>query len=126
MPRISSQISFATSPDVELIELLSDVCDALPALPPITAATEIVDDYRGFLKILNWKIRTANLSAPVGGDGNTPITTEVCKLKILTYLDRSIEVILNQVVRTQTQVDIAFTLFSQMESCRYQFPVSLY
>jgi hypothetical protein len=118
-----SHVTLAASSGVGIVELLSDVCNALPTLPPITAAAETVDEYRSFLKILDWKIRNAHLTAPTDEDVYTSSTMEVYKLAVAIYLDRATGCMLNQAVRTQAQVIRAFSLLAQMESCPQQFPV---
>jgi hypothetical protein len=118
-----SRVSLAASSDVGIVELLSDVCNALPALPPITAAAEFVDEYRSFLNVLDWKIRNAHWTAPTDEDVYTLSTMEVYKLAVAIYLDRATGCMLNQTARTEAHVVRAFSLLAQMQSCPQQFPV---
>lgn len=113
----------AVSPGPGIIELLSDVCDALPRLPCPTSAAETVDEYRSFLQILDWKIRNVYLTASTDIAENKSSKMEVYKSAVAIYLDRATNGLLNQAVRTQTQIDNAFSLLAQMESCPQQFPV---
>lgn len=118
-----SHVSLTASPGVGIVELLSDVCDALPTLSPVSAAGETADEYRNFLKILDWRIRNVEVTTLVNDNVNTSATMELFKLAVAIYLDRASGAVLNQAARTQTHLDRAFSLFAQVEFCPRQFPV---
>lgn len=106
------------------MELLSDVCDAVSTKPAATASEESLSEHKSFLKILDWKVR--NLSAADIADDSTSdglMTAEVYKLAVLVYLGRASDDILGQSLVTQQYIDQAFAHFTQMDSCRRQFPL---
>ncbi|KAI1771736.1 fungal-specific transcription factor domain-containing protein [Hypoxylon cercidicola] len=120
--RIGAEVFHPGPSAMETTELLAKVCDAVSARPPPTASVEILDDYRGFLKILDWRIRNLPVAATADDGADTALTKEVYKLAMLVYLNRATNNVLNQAPRTQQQIDQAFTMLSQMGSCPRQFP----
>ncbi|KAF2805521.1 uncharacterized protein BDZ99DRAFT_524490 [Mytilinidion resinicola] len=122
-PSIRAEASHAAPPALATIELLSEVCDAVSARPPATKPAEDLNDYRSYLKILDWRIRSLPLAATVDNNADTPLIMELYQLAMLVYLNRASENSLKQATRTQQQIDKAFTIFSQLGSCDRQFPV---
>lgn len=86
-------------------------------------STQDLDDYKNFLKILDWKIRS--IPVPVKGSeiSETATIVELYQTAILVYLNRVSGYLLDYSARTQQQIDRAFNLFSQLNSCERQFPV---
>ncbi|KAI2628136.1 fungal-specific transcription factor domain-containing protein [Hypomontagnella submonticulosa] len=122
-PRIYTKAFHPGRSAIETMELLAKVCDAVSARPPPTASAEVLDDYKSFLKILDWRIRNLPAAATNNNSVNTALTAELYKLAMLVYLNRATSNVLNQAPRTQQQIDEAFTILSQMDSCPRQFPV---
>lgn len=106
-----------------LLGLLSEVCDAVSVRPHGKMSTQDLDDYKNFLKILDWKIRS--IPVPVKGSeiSETATIVELYQTAILVYLNRVSGYLLDYSARTQQQIDRAFNLFSQLNSCERQFPV---
>lgn len=105
------QASLVPHSIVAMLDLLSEVCDSVS--PDIESIREL-DDYKSFLKVLDWRIRSIKFTAAVD---------ELYQLAILIYLDRISGTLLNQPLRTQQHIDRAFTILSQLSSCERQFPV---
>jgi hypothetical protein len=105
-----------------LIELLSEVCDAVSGhLPSMTSAER--DEYKSFLKILDWKCRSMELPPTADGGVDWSSAMEVYRLAMLVYLNRASDNLLNQSTRTQQHIDEAFAILARLGSCDRQFPV---
>jgi hypothetical protein len=105
-----------------LIELLSQVCDAVSGhLPPMTSAER--DEYKSVLTILDWKIRSMELPPTADGGADASSVMELYRLAMLVYLNRASDNLLNQSTRTQQHVDEAFALLARLGACDRQFPV---
>ncbi|KAI5854500.1 hypothetical protein GGS23DRAFT_590628 [Durotheca rogersii] len=115
---------FDTTPSLSFpaLGLLSAVCDAVSARPPDTGAVENLDDYRSFLKVLDWRIRCLPIST-VAGDASAALLDELYQLAMLVYLNRATGDLLGQAAKTQQQIDRGFSIFTQLSSCERQFPV---
>ncbi|AEO64645.1 uncharacterized protein THITE_2086135 [Thermothielavioides terrestris NRRL 8126] len=128
---IPAEPSKSSPPALGLIALLSEVCDAVPArLPPMTPAER--DEYKSFLQILDWRIRSWKPPIPVtttGYDNNSnntsdaALVTELFQLATLIYLNRASANTLNQQRRTQQHIDRGFALLARLRTCERQFPV---
>ncbi|KAI0157862.1 fungal-specific transcription factor domain-containing protein [Hypoxylon sp. FL1284] len=114
---------YSATESTQITELFGEVCNAVDARPPPTASAETLDDYRNFLKILDWRIKKIQVEAVPGDRREVALTTEVYKLGMLVYLNRATEDELHQAPRIQQQIDEAFALLSRMASCPRQFPV---
>jgi hypothetical protein len=109
-----------------LIELLSDVCDAVPGRLPLSMTPAEQDEYKSFIKILDWRIRSLNLSETTQGDADTSSVMELYRLAMLVYLSRASEnnKLRSQLsTRTQQYVDEGFAILAQLDSCSPQLPV---
>ncbi|KAK4233439.1 fungal-specific transcription factor domain-containing protein [Achaetomium macrosporum] len=119
---IRAEPSQAAPPALALIEQLSEVCDAIPdRLAPMTSANR--DDYKTFIQVLDWRIRSMRVATTADDSADTPLLTELYQLAMLVYLNRATENLLNQWPRTQRQIDRAFAILAQLDSCDRQFPV---
>ncbi|KAK4177824.1 fungal-specific transcription factor domain-containing protein [Triangularia setosa] len=127
-PAEPSNIPFSP---IGLVRLLSQVCDAVSArpAPPVTGkkTTENIEDYKNFLQILDWRIRSLTFSTPetvASSQGeDTLLTLELYQLALLIYLNRASNNIINQSFRTEKHVAQAFSILSKLRSCNRQFPV---
>ncbi|KAK6957465.1 hypothetical protein Daesc_000251 [Daldinia eschscholtzii] len=120
---IRAEASQAAPPALTIVELLSEVCDAVSTRPPAGSSVEDVNDYKSFLKILDWRIRSIPVKSMVDDNADASLITELYQLAMLVYLHRATENVLNQTSRTQQHIDRAFTIFSQLDSCVRQFPI---
>lgn len=100
----------ASSPNA-VLELLSVICDSISVN---SKAAQESEDHKGFLKVLDWRIRNTAVATAVD---------ELYQLSMLVYLDRISGTLLNQPIRTQKHSDKGFTILSQLRSCERQFPV---
>ena len=117
------RILHAVPSNLATLDLLSEVCDVLPARAYKTMSIQELDDYRNFLRVLDWRIRGIPASTNVNENPETAKTMELYQLAMLVYLNRVSGNLLDQSARTQQQIDKAFALFSQLSSCERQFPV---
>ncbi|KAK3374751.1 fungal-specific transcription factor domain-containing protein [Podospora didyma] len=111
-------VSQAPPPALTLIELLSELCDAVdPQGPAMT------DEHIEYLRILDWRIRSTTVPPSAHDTANTPLVTELYKHAMLVYLNRATNNILNQGARTKEVIEKSFATFVQLGSCDRQFPV---
>ncbi|KAB5542476.1 fungal-specific transcription factor domain-containing protein [Coniochaeta sp. 2T2.1] len=113
---VRSEPSKSAPPALVLIELLSNVCDAVSQPTPQTA------DHKTFLKILDWRIRTTTIPPTPQDTSDTPLILELYQLALLVYINRA-NPKLQPAARTQQHIDRAFELFPQVRACDRQFPV---
>ncbi|KAJ5200191.1 hypothetical protein N7491_009009 [Penicillium cf. griseofulvum] len=111
------------SPFNKILKSLTEVCSLVATKPSYMSSSE-VDDFKGYLKILAWRIR----SIPTPGtmiDENPSMATlvELFQLATLIYLNRAFGDILEPATETQQRVERAFNIFSQLSSCERQFPL---
>lgn len=113
-----------SSPTYSALELLSEICDAIPTRPQDIQSIGRLDDYKSFLGVLDWRIRCLPVP-PIADDitNGTALMVELFRLAILVYLHRATEGLISQAARTQQHIDRAFEIFSLLESCERQFPV---
>ncbi|KAI0844099.1 fungal-specific transcription factor domain-containing protein [Daldinia vernicosa] len=120
---VRAKASQVGPPALAAIELLSEVCDAVSTRPPARTSAENADDYKSFLKILDWRIRSMPVDVTVNNIPTDPLIMELYQLAMLVYLNRASENLLNQTIETQRRIDRAFTIFSRLGSCVRQFPI---
>lgn len=106
-----------------MLNLLSQVCDTVSssAIPPETS--DNVDDYKGFLGVLDWRIRSLPIPNVTDDDDDATLVMKLYQLAMLLYLNRSSEGLIDQPIRTQQQIDQAFAIFPRLSSCKQQFPI---
>lgn len=105
-----------------MLNLLSQVCDAVSAIPP--ESKDNVDDHKGFLGVLDWRIRSLPLPKEVSDDDDYEVLVmKVYQLAMLLYLARSSDGLIDQPIRTQQHMDQAFAIFPRLSSCKHQFPI---
>ena len=120
---------FRSSPTLATLELLSDVCDTIASKPPNTLSPDDLNNYKCFMRLLDWRIRCIHTSHTTGGDvvceaeKEARIIVELYQLAILVYLNRVSGNMLGQEKRVQEYIDRAFGIFAQLESCERQFPI---
>ncbi|KAB5536210.1 fungal-specific transcription factor domain-containing protein [Coniochaeta sp. 2T2.1] len=113
---VRSEPSKSAPPAIVLIELLSNICDAVSQPTPQTA------DHKTFLKILDWRIRTTAIPATPQDTPDTPVILELYQLALLVYINRA-NPKLQPPAKTQQHVDRAFELIPRVRACDRQFPV---
>lgn len=118
-----SCISQRPSSTSALPELLSEFCDSLPGPPSNIATAQALEDHRGFLTVLDWRIRTVPVLLKPDEAVEMTTTVELYRLAIHIYVNRVSGNVLGQEAQTQKRIDEAFTLLSQLPSCERQFPV---
>jgi hypothetical protein len=106
------------------LQLLSEISDAVLERTRLAAMTDQErDDYRDFLRVLDWKCRNMSVDSPSNTTPETTTVIELYRLAMLVYLNRACGDLLGQSARTQRHIDKAFTMFSEMNACERQFPV---
>lgn len=112
-----------------MLNLLSEVCDTLSSCTAtLLSATHHghMEDFKGFLALLDWRIRTLPISnAGLADDDDMGLVMQLYQLAILLFLNRSVEDIIEpNPVRMQGHIDKAFALLAQLRSgCKPQFPI---
>ncbi|KAK8073096.1 hypothetical protein PG996_006444 [Apiospora saccharicola] len=107
-------------------QLLSEMCDgSLTPLPLEESNSKDQPEYKGYLQILDWRIR--GLPSTPGCDdfgADSEAKLELYRLAMLIYLNRATESTLNQTsAKTQQQLDRGFSILSQLGLCDQQFPI---
>ncbi|EEY20657.1 conserved hypothetical protein [Verticillium alfalfae VaMs.102] len=122
-----SQVSNLPPPIFCMLDLLSQVCDAVSGSAILLETSGGVGDYKSFLEVLDWRIRS--LSIPkIPDDENdasddTTLVMQLYQLAILLFLDRCFEDLIDQPVRTQQYIDKAFAILPRLSFCKQQFPI---
>ncbi|KAK7986947.1 hypothetical protein PG988_001935 [Apiospora saccharicola] len=124
--RLHSQTSSYSTTKLAYIELLSEMCDeSLTPLPLEESNSKDQPEYKGYLQILDWRIR--GLPSTPGCDdfgADSEAKLELYRLAMLIYLNRATESTLNQTsAKTQQQLDRGFSILSQLGLCDQQFPI---
>ncbi|KAM9885485.1 zinc-finger transcription factor [Verticillium dahliae] len=121
------QVSKLPPPIFCMLNLLSQVCDAVSssAIPLNTSGG--VGDYKSFLEVLDWRIRSLSIPQVPDDDSrasdDTTLVMQLYQLAILLFLDRCFEDLIDQPVRTQQNIDKAFAILPQLSFCKQQFPI---
>ncbi|KAI1489090.1 fungal-specific transcription factor domain-containing protein [Biscogniauxia mediterranea] len=119
--------SLLPPPIFSMLSLLSQICDTVSsgAIPPETS--DDLDDFKGYLGVLDWRIR--NLPIPKFTDDSDDIpddatlVMQLYQLALLLYLNRSSDGLIDQPIRTQRDIEKAFAIFPRLSSCKQQFPI---
>jgi hypothetical protein len=108
-----------------MLNLLSEVCDAVASRATLPATKDDADDYKVFLEILGWRIRTLPIPKPSeDGDGATMVL-QLYQLAMLVYLDQGSEGLLDEPMRKQGYVNEAFDILRRLDFCKQQFPIHI-
>ncbi|GKT90206.1 hypothetical protein Ct61P_08056 [Colletotrichum tofieldiae] len=105
------------------------VCDAVSggAIPSVASGS--VDDYKGFLEVLDWRIRSLPIPKVPDNDDlaldDVTLVFQLYRLAILLFLNRSFEGLIDQPIRTQQHIDKAFALLPRLRYCKQQFPIHI-
>ncbi|KAK1950769.1 hypothetical protein LY78DRAFT_732358, partial [Colletotrichum sublineola] len=123
----SSQVSNLPPPVFCMLNLLSQVCDTVSGSDISLEASGNVDDYKGFLEVLYWRIRSLPIPKvpddnDYASDGET-LVLQLYQLAILLFFTRSFEGMIGQPVRTQQYIDRSFAILPRLQSCKQQFPI---
>ncbi|SPO03144.1 uncharacterized protein DNG_05826 [Cephalotrichum gorgonifer] len=120
-------ISNLPPPIFSILNLLSQLCDAVSSstIPPGTF--DSAEDYKGFLRIMDWRIRSLPIRKATNNNDNISedemLTMQLFQLAMLLYLTRSSEGLIYQPITAQENIDKAFAIFPRLSSCKQQFPI---
>ncbi|KAL2163788.1 hypothetical protein VTH06DRAFT_5847 [Thermothelomyces fergusii] len=120
--------SKSAPPALHLIELLSSVCDVLSDGPPKSGQREDDAQAKSFLKILEWRIRTAPAGGGSGGgDEEAALVAEAYRLAMLVYLHRATAAEgpggQGWAQTRQQWVERGYEILGRLRACDRQFPV---
>ncbi|KAH7323176.1 fungal-specific transcription factor domain-containing protein [Stachybotrys elegans] len=117
----------ASSVSCTILELLSQICEAVSGDSTAAGSFDSMDDYKGFLSVLDWRIRSLPLLDPSNTADATQADSasvmQLFQLAMLVYLGRSCESLLKQPTKIQQYIERSFSIISQLESCPRQFPI---
>jgi hypothetical protein len=105
------------------LELLAELSDAVMIHPQDALAVQQFEDYKGYIRILDWRIRNLSTRSDSMHDSEHNVVSEIFKIATLVYLNRVTGDLLDQAESIQSNLDRAFTLFSKMSSCDRQYPL---
>lgn len=113
-----------------ILDYLSQVCEKVPADGTSNTAFDSLDDYKGFLSVLDWRIRNTRVSVEyepeekmVSTAGTITLPMELYKLALLIYLERTCGNVLSPVIKSNQHVEEAFAMLPRLSSCERHFPV---
>ena len=125
--QLAFQVSHLPPPSFSMLNLLAQVCETVSssAIPP--EASGNVDEYKGFLEILDWRIRSLRIQKVPDDDGHglddATLVMQLYQLAILVFLNRIFGGLLDRPIRTQQYIDRAFDILRRLSSCKQQFPI---
>jgi hypothetical protein len=110
-----------------MLNLLSEVCDTVSSSADPPQARDNEADYRGFLGVMEWRIRSLPIAKSMGGDeevlDDATLGMQLYQLAMLLYLDQSSKGLISQPTKKQQHIDKAFAILTQLGFCKQQFPV---
>jgi hypothetical protein len=110
--------------NLNTIQLLSEVCDAAGAIPrSVTLSGHEQEDFEGFLRLLDWRIRSTPIEQSYASPTDTSTVVELHRLAMLVYLNRVSRGLLGEEAKNQQHIDKAFAMFSGLDACERQFPI---
>ncbi|KAI0547913.1 hypothetical protein F4679DRAFT_552553 [Xylaria curta] len=107
-PSILAQSSHAMQSDATILRLFAEVYDSAPL---DAHSCEVAADTEEFIKILDWRIRSAST------------TDEAFQLAALVYLDRITDSLVIEPSRTKKNITRAFAHLSKLPHYKRQLPV---
>ncbi|CEJ56417.1 hypothetical protein PMG11_02625 [Penicillium brasilianum] len=112
------------SPVNTILKLLAEVCDLVAAAPAQMTPSKESDDFKSYLKVLAWRIRSISISdTRVNEYQGMATIVELFQLAALVYLNRAFGHIIESAAETQQRIERAFDIFSRITSCERQFPL---
>ncbi|KAF2792186.1 hypothetical protein K505DRAFT_350782 [Melanomma pulvis-pyrius CBS 109.77] len=105
------------------LELLAELSDTVMARPQDSMSTQQMEDYKGYIRILDWRVRNIPTQTKPTSDREQNVVAELFKLATLVYLNRVSGNLLDQADSIQANLNRAFTLFSQIDCCERQYPL---
>ncbi|KAK7181594.1 hypothetical protein DPSP01_011402 [Paraphaeosphaeria sporulosa] len=104
-----------------ILKLMSELCDTVPTKPCLQSmSAQELDVYANRIKILDWRIRDIPMPSPTE---KSSASVYLYQLAMLIYLNRVTENILKQTSKLKGYIDNAFTLISELETCKPHFPM---
>jgi hypothetical protein len=112
-----------------MLDLLSQVCDAVSSNAILPETSDNVNDYKGFLRVMDWRIRSLPIPKVTDSNGDisddATLVMQLYQLATLVYLNRSSEGLIDQPTRMQQHIDEAFAIFPRLSYCKQQFPIHI-
>ncbi|KAJ5379882.1 uncharacterized protein N7496_002310 [Penicillium cataractarum] len=110
------------SPFNTILKLLAEVCNLVAARPSQMIPFKEFDDFKSYLKVLAWRIRSISISNTIVNEYPGMATTvELFQLAALVYLNRAFGHIIGS--ETEQRIERGFDILSRMTSCERQFPL---
>ena len=112
-----------------MLTLLSQVCDTVSSSVIPSHTSDSLDDYKGFVQVVDWRIRSLPISPTSDDDDYTHVSDQqtltmfLYQLSLLLLLNRSSNGLIDKPIKTQQLIDKAFSIFARLSSCKQQFPI---
>ena len=106
-----------------MLNLLSQVCDTVSSSAISPESSDDVHDHKSFVEVLDWRIRSLPIPKVTEDSDDATLEMKLYQLAMLLYLNRSSEGLIDQPVRTQQQIDQAFTILPRLSSYKQHFPI---
>ncbi|OQE03170.1 hypothetical protein PENSOL_c001G05336 [Penicillium solitum] len=112
------------SPFIKILKSFIEVCNLVPTNLTHMSPSEEADNFKSYLKILAWKIRSISISDTIVDENpRMAALVELFQLATLVYLNRAFGNTLESAAETQQRVERAFSIFSELSSCERQYPL---
>ncbi|CAF9909974.1 MAG: hypothetical protein HETSPECPRED_009571 [Heterodermia speciosa] len=108
---------------LSMLNLLSQVCDTVSSSAISPESSDDVHDHKSFVEVLDWRIRSLPIPKVTEDSDDATLEMKLYQLAMLLYLNRSSEGLIDQPVRTQQQIDQAFTILPRLSSYKQHFPI---
>ena len=105
------------------LALLAELSENVLEKPLNAMCGQQIEDYKGYIRILDWRVRNILIEYKNTDSQEQTVIAELFKLATLVYLNRVSGNILDQADSIQANLNRAFALFSQMDSCERQYPL---
>lgn len=113
-----------------ILDHLSQICEKVPSDGTANTAFDSLEDYKGFLSVLDWRIRNIRTAIEyepgekmVSTADTIMLPLQLYKLSLLIYLERISGNMLSPVIKISQHVEEAFAMLPRLSSCEYHFPV---
>lgn len=110
-----------------MLNLLSQACATTSSNANPPEASDSRDEYQGFLRVTDWRIRKVPMPKFPHDDGDVSndetLIMHLYQLAMLVFLDRRTEDAIDQPVKTRQYIDKAFSIFPRLRFCKQQFPI---
>lgn len=116
-------MSHQTPDSFRILRFLLEVLKTVHIDPRCLADSSQLEDYKSFLRILDWRISSVPVSAFKSPTSDSTTAMELFQLATLVYLERASGNISGDPNQLRQRIDRAFSIFSRISACERRFPL---